>query len=134
MDSLDAKYTVNIDTGCWEWQREKNNKGYGRLRINGKKVSSHRHYYELHAGPIPDGLELDHKCRNRGCCNPEHLEIVTHKENVRRGLSAKMTWEKVIRLREHRQDEELSYTILGKTFGISKNQAWLIGTYRNWVK
>ena len=52
-------------------------------------VLAHRVYYERHVGPVPEGLELDHLCRNPGCVNPEHLEPVTHAENIRRGYQAK---------------------------------------------
>ncbi len=70
---------------CWEWLAccvE----GYGQFFVaNGKRVKAHRFAYELLVGTIPDGLTLDHLCRNRKCCNPSHLEPVTVAENVLRG-------------------------------------------------
>jgi hypothetical protein len=57
----------------------------------GKKVLVHRWFYEQANGPIPDGLELDHLCRNPRCCNPAHLEAVTHAENMARGKAAQQT-------------------------------------------
>jgi hypothetical protein len=60
---------------CWIYQGGLNSNGYGR----------HRKAWEALVGPIPDGMEIDHLCRNRACVNPEHMELVTHRENVLRG-------------------------------------------------
>ncbi len=62
-----------------------NKKGYGIVWVRGKLQLSHRVAYEETIGPIPTGLDIDHLCRNHSCYNPEHLEPVTRKENVRRG-------------------------------------------------
>jgi hypothetical protein len=70
--------------GCWEWTAYRRD-GYGMFWFNGAHVQSHRWLYEQKNGPIPDGLEPDHLCRNRECVNPDHIEPVTHAENVRRG-------------------------------------------------
>ena len=75
-----------VESGCWEWQAGGNGVGYGVFHpTREKKVLSHRWCYEHIIGKIPEGLYLDHLCRNRGCCNPEHLEPVTHRENILRG-------------------------------------------------
>lgn len=74
-------------TGCWLFTgRWESRNGYGRLEYQGKPTVFHRVIYELLVGPIPDGLLLDHKCRVPACCNPDHLEPVTVKENTDRGL------------------------------------------------
>lgn len=89
------RFTVNPGTGCWEWDGPRDRRGYGRLGWQGKTRFSHRLVYEALRGPIPEGLEIDHLCRNTGCCNPTHLEAVTHAENVRRGEAAeavRATW------------------------------------------
>lgn len=70
---------------CWEWPGTISAAGYGTLRSGGKKVYAHRLSYELHKGPIPCGLEIDHLCRNRKCANPAHLEAVSRRENILRG-------------------------------------------------
>ncbi|GAA3948055.1 hypothetical protein GCM10022383_27280 [Microbacterium soli] len=70
--------------GCWEWSGTISSTGYGQVKIDGRHVAVHRLSYELHVGPIPDGLVIDHLCSNRKCANPAHLEAVTQAENVRR--------------------------------------------------
>lgn len=75
-------------SGCWEWQRSRNAAGYGEVSLSDYlHVSKLIHVltYTILVGPVPEGLELDHLCRNRACCNPEHLEAVTHAVNIERG-------------------------------------------------
>lgn len=69
------------------WVGGKTKRGYGQFQINKKRVLAHRWLYERWVGPIPEGLELDHLCRRPACVNPDHLEAVTHQENVARGLA-----------------------------------------------
>lgn len=79
------KWTLNTDTGCWDWDAGKIVSGYGVFRVNGRASVAHIVAYRMFIGDIPEGLELDHTCRNRGCVNPAHLEPVTHQENCKRG-------------------------------------------------
>lgn len=79
------------ELGCWIYTGHINCGGYGVLarRFNGGKsvsVLAHRYSYINIIGPIPEGLFLDHLCRNRSCCNPKHLEPVTKKQNTLRGI------------------------------------------------
>lgn len=66
------------ESGCWQWTGHLTRDGYGSQH-------PHRTAYEEFVGPIPDGLQIDHLCRNRACCNPEHLEAVTPRQNTHRG-------------------------------------------------
>ena len=79
--------TLADDTGCWLWSKALTDDGYGRLEYCKRKWLAHRFVYELLVGPIPDGLELDHRCRNRACVNPAHLDPVTKRVNWERGES-----------------------------------------------
>ena len=85
LDRFAAK--VDFTDTCWEWRAVRHQKGYGQFRWNGSMRQAHRWLYERVVGPIPEGLEMDHLCKNRGCVNPDHLEPVTHAENVRRAAS-----------------------------------------------
>lgn len=71
------------ETGCWQFTGYVNPQGYGQV---GRNIRTHRLMYEAVRGPIPDGLQLDHLCRNRACCNPDHLEAVTSRVNLVRGI------------------------------------------------
>lgn len=73
------------DDNCWRWTSSINYSGYAHFWYKGQVRRAHRVIYEHYFGEIVVGFELDHKCKNRWCVNPDHLEEVTHKENVRRG-------------------------------------------------
>jgi hypothetical protein len=83
LDRIASKITEG-GAGCWEWQGARQG-GYGRVRYRGKTRMAHRVVYELLCGPIPDGLTLDHLCRNEPCVNPTHLEPTSLAENIMRG-------------------------------------------------
>lgn len=80
---------VDRTSECWLWTGRLTDRGYARDRMGGKRhVRIHRWSYERWKGPIPAGLEIDHICRNRSCVNPDHLEAVTHLENMARASAA----------------------------------------------
>lgn len=86
-ERFDAKVQYpEAPDGCWIWTGPTAGKGYGQTTTKGTRVYVHRLSYMAHVGPIPEGLEIDHLCRTPLCVRPDHLEPVTHAENVRRAL------------------------------------------------
>lgn len=90
-ERFDSK-VLKRDSGCWEWSGAHfQATGYAIFNVPSDRDgrwrprTAHRVSYELYVGPIPDGLFIDHLCRNHGCVNPEHLEPVTPQDNVLRG-------------------------------------------------
>lgn len=77
--------------GCWNRIGCTDGNGYSRVQLERRSFSGHRAAYTWTKGPIPDGLFLDHLCRNRRCVNPDHLEPVSHDENMARGMRPNQT-------------------------------------------
>jgi hypothetical protein len=79
---------VELDeNGCWNWIGGTKESGYGTVGLRGAMWAVHRIIYELFVGPIPEGYVIDHKCRNKRCCNPAHLEAVPQLINARRAIA-----------------------------------------------
>lgn len=82
------------NSGCWLWMGKTSN-GYGIIGLaNRKRMAAHKFSWELVHGKVPDNLVLDHLCRVRCCVNPDHLEPVTNKENILRGVSVSAVYAK----------------------------------------
>jgi hypothetical protein len=81
-DRIFSRLMIQPD-GCVTWAGAKV-QGYGVTSFDGRQVRVHRLMYELNEGPIPEGMEIDHLCRNPACANVAHLEVVTHAENLSR--------------------------------------------------
>jgi len=86
IDRFMQKFSVDSN-GCWVWTEGRYSSGYGEFWNGERNMVAHQFAYELFVGPIPDGLEPDHTCRQRACVNPEHLDPVTRRENIARGES-----------------------------------------------
>jgi hypothetical protein len=82
-----ALYEAEPMSGCWLWLAGCYTNSYGMFWDGEREVRAHRFAYERYRGPISAGLQLDHLCRVKVCVNPSHLEPVTLRENVRRGIS-----------------------------------------------
>lgn len=81
--SPEERFWSKVDKSgeCWTWTRALNGYGYGAAWFEGRMKGAHRVSYELHYGTIPEGLQVDHKCWNRACVNPEHLQLVSNAAN-----------------------------------------------------
>jgi hypothetical protein len=124
---------VVVDTGwstpCHVWQLSKTRGGYGQVRNSSAGMSlAHRVSYEEQFGPIPPGLQLDHLCRVRACVNPEHLEVVTSAQNVRRGNKAKLSWQQVAEIRTSSEKQ----TVLAARYGVTQGHVSRIKSGLTW--
>lgn len=132
--SSPVEYILDPATGCWNWQRQRNEFGYGRARDkSNRNTLAHRIMYERLVGLIPDGMQLDHLCRNHACVNPAHLEPVTHGENQRRGNNAKLTKAQVDDIRARYAAGGESHRSLARQFGVTHQNIASIVNNKKWL-
>jgi hypothetical protein len=116
-------------TSCWIWQLAKTRNGYGFVREpHGGMVYAHRYYYEQARGPIPANRQVDHLCRVRACVNPDHLELVAARENIRRGNGTRLTIEAVEKIRASSEKQ----AVLADRYGVSQSHISAIKSWRTW--
>lgn len=114
-----------LATSCWVWRGEKDRLGYP---FRGT-VLVYREMWEQKFGRVPGGLELDHLCRNTSCVNPDHLEAVTHAENIRRGKTAKITHDIAATIRS----ESGSLRAIGRKYGLHHTTVMDIRRGTSWT-
>jgi hypothetical protein len=120
------EYEYDEKTGCWNWLKSLDLGGYGKVDIAGRTRRAHRVYYEDVFGSIPEGLTLDHLCRNRKCVNPFHLEAVTTEVNNQRSNLATITDDDARAIREEYASSSISQRCLGLKYGITQATVWRI--------
>lgn len=135
------------ENDCWNWTGSKTN-GYGEMRIKNVNHRAHRLAWELTHGPIPDGLVICHHCDNPACCNPAHLFVGSHADNVadkvRKGRGrcgalrgedapwAKLTADQVRAIRAEYEAGGVTQVALGKRYGVDHTLISLIVRRKKW--
>lgn len=133
-----AKHSEVTSTSCIEWTAYRNKKGYGVIRVNYQTKLAHRVSYEAHIGPIPEGMQVLHRCDNPPCINPEHFFLGNNDDNVqdsvgkgrRRGApgqanaACRLTPEQVLKIREDSRIQR----VIADEYGVARS---LIGAIKN---
>lgn len=119
--TLTYRLEFSIDSnGCKTPKKYRLNKdGYFRKRINGNLVMYHRHCYELENGEIPKGMEVDHLCKNRACCNVEHLQLVTSSEHRVKDNTGRHEDKRKVARTVVKQNPEKSMSWVARQVGVS---------------
>lgn len=126
----DDYYEVN-NNNCWIFKGGLC-KGYGVIERFGKTMSAHRYFYIKYKGNIQNKLQIDHLCRNTKCVNPEHLEVVTHTENMRRIISNKISKELSDKIRILYKKSDYSQREIGLMYDVHQSHISRIISNKRW--
>jgi hypothetical protein len=118
-----------FSTPCRIWDGAKNALGYGYFRDG----LAYGYAWELVNGPVPNGLELDHLCRQSECINTDHLEAVTHQENLRRGAGTKLSYALAQEIRAAYIPRRVTLTMLAERYGVCQRTIWVILKDKRWT-
>lgn len=119
------QFQIDQEAGCWVWTGcICKSTGYGMMhdRSTGKPTTAHRWMWRDLRGEIPAGLDIDHLCRNRTCVNPDHLEPVTHAENMRRGAGTRLSDEEVQQIR----NDPAPPSVVARKYGTNRQHVYKI--------
>lgn len=149
---MTANFWARVEPGppdlCWEWTGTITGRGYGQIMIDGKKSGAHRYAIAFATGEsIPTGKVVMHLCDNPKCCNPAHLQVGSHAENIadrdrkgrantpfgERNGSAKLNEADVRHIRSFYKKSGLSMRKLAKQYGVSASQISEVVNYRTWI-
>lgn len=151
-----SRTTVNVDTGCWEYNCDPSHNGYGRIVIDGKRVRIHRASYSRFVGEIPEGMFICHHCDVRSCWNPQHLFVGSAADNYRdmvgkgrnsplliptyyrgtqyRGGRPTLNEHQVKEIKEMVKNSDLSNSHIGSLYGVSKSAIQKIRSGETWAR
>lgn len=122
---------MGYKTPCWIWLRSRNYKGYGRAMFRGVYKGVHIHMYEMANGLVPNGMQVDHLCRQPSCARPDHLEAVTGTENVRRGRGCVLSPATVLEMKRLRANGMLLRDV-AERFNVGLSTVSAACTGQNW--